>query len=582
MSIPNQEVGLLENLVTQFSSSLDCFRELVQNALDAGSPSVDVWMEFERGQDHHGVISIHVDDYGEGMDEAIIENQLTKLFSSTKENDLTKIGKFGIGFVSVFAMNPKGVLVKTGRGGQYWEVFFYPDRSFAKTPIDEPCEGTQITLFIEGDYRRYRELVDGVKATLKRWCAHADHEITFEDRSPQGDAWSQPELINEPFDVPGVCKCAVSHQGTEILVAYTHTPLYGLYNRGLTLALERVGENILDHRAARYRHISFKIKSRYLEHTLSRETVVRDANYEKAMSLVDDAVNGPLLNLLCSTLEELVATPSWGHEQVVAYLHLLSFLVQEPSSSLVELGERKLLRLLDGSSASLSQLQELYATQGRLLVADHRSELVQALAAAGTPVLFGHPPTTHVVATSTAALWNPTRLFVRFAGLNAKRSIKGKARRLVGWAFNDKINFESEIIQALSAPEAVYLPVTVDAKPPDELAALVQAAQSLLKAAQTPYRRLTTCTISSPGEDIPLFVVAPKLSTLMSRPPKHMKDTRIMEAAINRDHHHVKLLLRMHQQQPRMAAYCMAKALLLVQDRQLELDQTLMSLARAL
>lgn len=581
MSIPNKEAGLLENLVTQFSSSLDCFRELVQNALDAGSPSVDVWMEFERGQDHVGVISIHVDDYGEGMDEAIIENQLTKLFSSTKENDLTKIGKFGIGFVSVFAMNPKGVLVKTGRGGQYWEVFFYPDRSFAKTPVEDPCEGTQITLFIEGDYRRYRELAEGVRATLKRWCEHADHEITFEDRSPQGDAWSQPELINEPFDVPGVCKCAVSHQGTEILVAYTHTPLYGLYNRGLTLAIERLGENILDHRAARYRHIAFKIKSRYLEHTLSRETVVRDANYEKAMSLVDDAVNGPLLNLLCSTLEELAATPQWGHEQVVAYLHLLSFLVQEPNSSLVAISERPILRLLSGGSASLSQLLELYHEQGRLLVADHRSALVQALAEASTPVLFGHPPASHV-SNSATALWNPARLFVRFAGMSAKRSIKGKARQLVSWAMNDKVNFEAEVIQALSAPEAVYLPVTVDGKPPAELAPLIQAAQALLKDAQTPYRRLTTCTISSPGEDVPLFVVAPKLSSLMSRPPKHMKDTRIMEAAVNRDHHHVKLLLRMYQQQPHMAAYCMAKDLLLVQDRHLELDQTLMSLARAL
>ncbi|MEC9397917.1 MAG: ATP-binding protein, partial [Myxococcota bacterium] len=142
------ESGIVENLVTQFSSALDCFRELVQNSIDAGSPQVDVWMEFEQGEGHQGVIAIHVDDFGEGMDENIIDEQLTKLFASTKENDLTKIGKFGIGFVSVFALKPKGVLVHTGRGGEYWEVFFHEDRSFSKTRLDLPVEGTQITLFL--------------------------------------------------------------------------------------------------------------------------------------------------------------------------------------------------------------------------------------------------------------------------------------------------------------------------------------------------------------------------------------------------------------------------------------------------
>ena len=40
------------------------------------------------------------------MDRATIEGYLT-LFRSTKEDDLTKIGKFGISFVSLFAMEPR-------------------------------------------------------------------------------------------------------------------------------------------------------------------------------------------------------------------------------------------------------------------------------------------------------------------------------------------------------------------------------------------------------------------------------------------------------------------------------------------
>jgi len=112
MADPDLQNAAVSNLVTQFSSKTDCFRELVQNSIDAGSTRVDVWMEYEPGDGHLGTIEIHVDDFGEGMDEAIIDGQLTQLFSSSKENDLTKIGKFGIGFVSVFALEPAGVLVE--------------------------------------------------------------------------------------------------------------------------------------------------------------------------------------------------------------------------------------------------------------------------------------------------------------------------------------------------------------------------------------------------------------------------------------------------------------------------------------
>jgi HSP90 family molecular chaperone len=110
----------VENLVTQFSSALDFDRELVQNSIDAGSSTVDVWLHFIPSEGAEGVTEIHVDDYGEGMNEPIIDRQLTQLFSSTKENDLTKIGKFGIGFVSVFALEPEGVLVHTGVDGELW------------------------------------------------------------------------------------------------------------------------------------------------------------------------------------------------------------------------------------------------------------------------------------------------------------------------------------------------------------------------------------------------------------------------------------------------------------------------------
>ena len=103
----------LEKLVKQFADPFDCLRELVQNAMDAGTPRVEVWLQYQPTADGREVVEIHIDDFGGGMDETIIDGRLTKMFASTKEDDLTKIGKFGIGFTSVFALEPDAVLLHT-------------------------------------------------------------------------------------------------------------------------------------------------------------------------------------------------------------------------------------------------------------------------------------------------------------------------------------------------------------------------------------------------------------------------------------------------------------------------------------
>ena len=571
------ESGIVENLVTQFSSALDCFRELVQNSIDAGSPQVDVWMEFEQGEGHQGVIAIHVDDFGEGMDEHIIDGQLTKLFASTKENDLTKIGKFGIGFVSVFALQSKGVLVHTGRGGEYWEVFFHEDRSFSKTRLDLPVEGTQITLFLEGDYHRHRELVDGVRETLKHWCSHSETEVSFEDRSPiDEDGWGDVEVINESFEVPGECFTTVEHQGTEIAVAYNKEPFYGFYNRGLTLAFSRSGEDVLFERARRYSHIAFKIKSRYLEHTLSRETIMRDENYEKAMKLMDQAVSGQLLETLVQSIEQLVQQKSWGHNEVNVYLRWISFLTHEPSESLANLGDRFLCRLVDGRPTTLARMLELWERDGRLLVAEGQSELTDSLGEDRIPVFYGAKP-------SDSGLGHVGELFVRYGQLVLARDWKEQARDVLRWTGITEmlgmpiIKLQARLTAGVVQPEEVYLPVEIDEQVPEECTALISGAAALLKKADTGYRKLWTCRmVAITSDEEPLFVVAPKLSRVMAIPPKERSRKSRLEVAVNREHPQFSRFMELNARSPKLANYCLAKALLLDQDRHIERDVVLM------
>jgi hypothetical protein len=272
----------LETLVNQFADRLSFLRELIQNAIDAGSPEIDVRIEYDADK---GMIVIEVDDFGEGMDAAIIDTRLTRLFSSSKDDDFTKIGRFGIGFVSVFAIEPDAVCVDTSRGGETWRVLFKSDRSFVRIALDQPVEGTVVRIFKRATPAEVDEMTDKARAVITYWCKHATSQIRF-----------QGEVINRPLDIDSPCRVRYEEEGTEVVVGLTmdEEPLQGFYNRGLTL---------LETREAIFPHVELKVSSRYLEHTLTRDNVLRDANYEKAISIVERLVRGPLPARLFELLE---------------------------------------------------------------------------------------------------------------------------------------------------------------------------------------------------------------------------------------------------------------------------------------
>lgn len=127
------------------------------------------------------------------------------------------------------------------------------------------------------------------------------------------------------------------------------------------------------------------------------------------------------------------------------------------------------------------------------------------------------------------------------------------------------------------------MPVRVDVKPPAHAEGLVRAASSLLRAHQSRYKKLSTCHLVSHTASSPLFVVAPKLATMM-RPPfqRDLLKAKHLEAAVNLDHPHMQKLLNLYARAPEIAAYCLAKGLLLEQDNMLELDLKLIQSAKAL
>ena len=599
----------VDNLVTQFSSALDFYRELVQNSIDAGSAAIEIWLDFipddSGGAD--GVIEIHVDDGGDGMNEEIIDDQLTTLFSSSKENDLTKIGKFGIGFVSVFAPKPKGVLVQTGRDGQYWEVFFNEDRSFYKSPLSTPVEGTQITLFLEGDRARYTELVARSRETIDHWCRHSEAEIHFEDRASHN---AEPELINRPFSVDGECASSFERDGTQIVLAYSNAPVWGFYNKGLALAVVRGQTDLVP---THLQHVAFRIKSRYLEHTLSRETVMRDGNYDKAMAMVVEAASGPLRQRLIDSIVELVALAAggsdrgqggrrWTARERGRYFELMGYLAREGAEALTGFMDRPILLGLDGRAHTLEQINEHAAADGRVFVEHEATPLVSRVLEQGTPVIL--------VANAQEVLGegeaNKRQLGaverVLANALSREFSTTGMLRRLV-----DKLVGKPEVSAWVKAAELIARPedvlVGVEAVDDNPLAgALIERASTILQTAlgrpnalsrawsvlrreppKLGFRKLVGARLhGAPAASQPLFVVAHEIAPLMATPtPDMLLSDRPLrpEAAVNIEHPHFRALLKMAEDQPTLAGYCLAKALLLDRDKGLEFDVELIEAA---
>ncbi len=401
----------LDNLVHQFARPLDFLRELVQNSIDAGTPRIEVRVRYtpaEPGDDKPGVVAIHVDDWGEGMDEAIIDSQLTRMFSSTKEDDLTKIGKFGIGFTSIFAIQPDAVLLRTGRHGENWELVFHKDRSYDKVRIETPVDGTKITLLKHMPIDRVPAFCAEARWVLSYWCEHSSVPVIFWDNTaaeaapvveaadpfaafedPVTAAGPGPEAVSRPLSVDTELFVHHIEDAVEVIVGVTATPGYGFYNGGLTLVhtTERAS---LEAWAERLGHLAFKVKYDRLEHTLTRDNVLCDGHWEKAMKVVAGAAD----LLRARLIEHIAAVVERGEDPGPWHRHLAEELVaaglhgERPS-----FGDQVMLVDRRGKALTLREVEAQEDTVGHVLMDCGPGPLADHLEASGLRMLPDHPGT---------------------------------------------------------------------------------------------------------------------------------------------------------------------------------------------
>jgi len=410
--------GIVADMVRQFADVHAFVRELVQNGIDAGATALDVRVE----RTNDGMASVSVTDDGCGMTMEVIEDALLVLFRSTKDADPTKIGKYGVGFLSVFAIAPSEVTVDTWRDGHALRVRLFPDHTYEIEKAGARDEsGTTVTLWKPLPAEEFGPFWQKVAASLHRWCRHAEVPITFTVRDEGDRIQERTARADTPFDVRAVISVRQRYDDMEIVVGPIAgsgalpltgggeddpSPFAGFYNRGLTL--HETTEPLRDLLS----HVRVKVNSSRLLHTLSRDDVRRDQAFHlalaRAVELSSARLREAVLRELAKEAEAAAlsiepdprseGTSSGAKTADVApaqrLVDLLEIATLAPiSAKLTELVV-PLAHPIDGArSMTVAHVQKLRRERlpGRprvLLATTARTDLTAALASSGVPVVL--------------------------------------------------------------------------------------------------------------------------------------------------------------------------------------------------
>ncbi|WP_434044366.1 MULTISPECIES: ATP-binding protein [Sorangium] len=393
--------GPVADMVQQFADPYAFLRELVQNGMDAGARKITVRIETLPG-----ACATSVTDDGSGMSREDIEGPLLTLFSSSKEGDASKIGKYGVGFVSVFAVQPEQVDVETWRDGQAWLLRLRSDTSYELEDAG-PREGsgTRVTLVHRLDRDRERLHAQRAQAALRRWCRHAQCEIALSIADDEGDARTSVARIDTPLSVAAPVSVTASEDESTFVVgpsagaqhlgqpaaasgaAAEHGQSFaGFYNRGLTLF------ETADELFSGLSGVRFKVMSPRLQHTLSRDNVRRDDAFWEAIARVRELVKGPLRRELAARLP-LAAAAAGARAGAAAYVAMLEAALTPPTALDPDEIPFPLASPVEGDRTRAG-LRALAPGRAPLLVAVRPDALTEAMAQSGLPVvLCNHPAT---------------------------------------------------------------------------------------------------------------------------------------------------------------------------------------------
>lgn len=200
---------ILESIRQQFSDPRLAFRELGQNAADAGATRVRIDLRHEDGR-----MVAEFWDNGCGMTRKIIEKNYLTLFDSSKEDRPDCIGYYSLGRVSAFVYPLESLEVITlSEGCAGYRLVIHGDYSgrLYEAEAGETAQfldsehGTLVRLrYPVGDGEAFLKEAAGIHESVKRelcWL-HPEVKITVFKRNGE-KVERAVETVNEPLGVPG-------------------------------------------------------------------------------------------------------------------------------------------------------------------------------------------------------------------------------------------------------------------------------------------------------------------------------------------------------------------------------------------
>jgi hypothetical protein len=465
--------GIVDDMVRQFADPYAYLRELVQNGIDAGASRLEVRIE----RDMEGTVRTSVDDDGCGMTRSIIEGPLLTLFESSKESDTSKIGKYGIGFMSVFATAPHWVDVLTRHEQEAWQLRLLGDHSFELRSGVRDTAGTTVTLVHTMTSEELTAHAKRAAASLHHWCRHAHLPIHLEIVDLSDPTSHARGTSNLPFATRGIVSVNVTQDGQRIVAsigrhepeANEGTPTFaGFYNRGLTLA------ESTDATGTDLEGIRFKVDSPRLSHTLSRDAVRHDAHYTAALEAVTTLVRGSLVDAVIAKCSEAAAS-----SDMMTYLEIVEAVSRAPVFKR-HLGRLQLPLMEPIGGKTTIRISDLEKRiDGEAFVAGESSLITRALARderpilrfiesaphlrpiLGVPIFDADGAFSHASAIGIEARPEDAPLLDRLAFLLRASGRLCRAIRLssfTGIARNDMFRVvETDALEALTAPVALRL-----------------------------------------------------------------------------------------------------------------------------
>lgn len=404
--IEKPETGAVAEMVRQFADPYAFVRELVQNSIDAGATSLEVRVERAGG-----IVTTALHDDGAGMTREIIDGPLLTLFNSSKEGDSTKIGKYGVGFVSVFAIDPEIVEVDTWRDGQHHRIRLYRDHRYEIEKLG-PLEhsGTTVTLHQSMDAEIFDEHRRRIESALSRWCRFAVVPIEFVSVDHDRNDAAASRRIDQSLSVPSSLYVQAHRDKERFVVgpsagterfsiagaadddpANTKATFAGFYNRGLTLF--ETDEPL----HASLTNVRLRVDSPHLKHTLSRDNVLRDKNFDrviiKARELVQKSLRRELTSRLVRAAREIAESkPPYDMDLIASYVAFLQAALEPPLS--VPFDEIMFPLAAPWKNSPLISLKTVMSYEG-MYMTFAPSELNTAVTKAGHPVLLAPDATIH-------------------------------------------------------------------------------------------------------------------------------------------------------------------------------------------